>query len=75
VKLIDADAAGTLLRTAGALSLVGAQVVVTGIRAGVAQTLVGLGIDLGGIVTRGTLQSGIEYATRTGARLRRHVSS
>jgi hypothetical protein len=29
----------------------------------VAQTLVGLGADLGSIVTRGTLQSGIAYAT------------
>ncbi|MCY1062764.1 hypothetical protein [Nannocystis sp. SCPEA4] len=36
----------------------------TGIRAEVAQALVGLGVDLGNIVTRGTLQSGIAFAMR-----------
>lgn len=34
----------------------------TGIRPEVAQTLVGLGVDLGRIITRSNLQSGIAYA-------------
>ena len=43
---------------------------VTGIRPEVAQTLVGLGLGLQAMVTRGTLASGVTYAlTRTGARL------
>jgi rsbT co-antagonist protein RsbR len=37
-------------------------VVITGIRAGVAQTLVHLGADLREVVTRRNLQGGIEYA-------------
>jgi rsbT co-antagonist protein RsbR len=37
--------------------------VLTGIRPEVAQTLVGLGVDISSIVTHGTLQSGIAYAT------------
>ena len=43
---------------------VGAQVVLTGIRPEVAQTLVQLGVDLRSIITRGTLQDGITYALR-----------
>jgi anti-anti-sigma regulatory factor len=37
-------------------------VVLSGIRPEVAQTLVGLGVDLSGIVTSSTLQSGIAHA-------------
>jgi anti-anti-sigma regulatory factor len=40
----------------------GARVIITGIRPEVAQTLVGLGVDLGGIITRATLQDGINHA-------------
>ena len=49
--------------------LVGAAAVVVGGtslmggKGGVAQTLVGLGVDLRQIVTRSTLQAGIAYAT------------
>lgn len=67
VKLVDADVASTLIGTACALRLLGAQSVITGIRPEVAQALVGLDIDFGAIVTRGNLQSGIAYALgRTG---------
>lgn len=45
-----------------AVRLLGAEVVLTGIRPEIAQTLVNLGIDLSGIVTRSTLQSGVAYA-------------
>lgn len=38
------------------------QVLITGIRPEIAQTLVGLGLDLSGITTRATLQSGIAFA-------------
>jgi rsbT co-antagonist protein RsbR len=37
-------------------------VIITGIGPEVAQTLVQLGVDLGSIVTRSNLQSGIVYA-------------
>jgi rsbT co-antagonist protein RsbR len=70
VKQVDADVGATLIRTAGALGLLGAEVVVTGIRPEVAQTLVDLGVDLRDLVTLGTLQAGVAHALeRTGARV------
>jgi anti-anti-sigma regulatory factor len=62
VPVVDSQVADALVRAARAVRLLGARVVLTGIRPEVAQTLVGLGIDLSGIVTRGSLQSGIAYA-------------
>jgi PAS domain S-box-containing protein len=64
VKLVDAEVARALLQTAQAARLLGAEVVLTGIRPHVARTLVELGADMGGIVTRSTLKSGITYALR-----------
>ncbi|MFO0575398.1 MAG: AAA family ATPase [Polyangia bacterium] len=64
LRHVDTSVAGTLLNTARALQLLGARAVLTGIRAEVAQTLVGLGVDLGGIVTLSQLQGGIDYAQR-----------
>jgi rsbT co-antagonist protein RsbR len=63
VPVVDTQVADALIRAAQAVKLLGAQVVLTGIRPEVAQTLVGLGADLRGIVTRSSLQSGIAYAT------------
>lgn len=68
VKAVDATVACMLLRAARGLSLLGTQAIVTGIRAEVAQTLVGLDLHLEGIVTKGTLQSGVEHALRTRGR-------
>ncbi len=62
VPVVDTQVANALLRSAQTARLLGARVVLTGIRPEVAQTLVGLGIGLEGLVTRGTLQSGIAYA-------------
>jgi methyl-accepting chemotaxis protein len=61
VAVVDTQVAEGLVRAARALRLLGARVVITGIRPEVAQTLVTLGVQLGDIVTHGTLQSGIEY--------------
>ncbi|GIV88168.1 MAG: hypothetical protein KatS3mg055_0686 [Chloroflexus sp.] len=62
VKVVDTQVAGALIRTAQAASLLGAQVVLSGINPEIAQTLVQLGIDLAGMVTKATLQDGIAYA-------------
>jgi rsbT co-antagonist protein RsbR len=62
VPIVDTQVANVLLRAAQAVKLLGARVVLTGIRPEVAQTLVGLGLDLSGIVTRATLQTGIAFA-------------
>lgn len=62
VGIVDTQVANMLITAARAAQLLGAKVVLTGIRPEVANTLVGLGAELSDIVTRGTLQSGIQYA-------------
>jgi PAS domain S-box-containing protein len=64
VRVVDAEVANGLIRAAQAAQLLGARVVITGIRPDVAQSLVSLGSDLKGIITHGTLQSGIAFALR-----------
>jgi anti-anti-sigma factor len=71
MRHVDSSVAGTLMKTAGALRLLGAEAVLTGIRPEVAQAIVGLGIDLAGIVTMGTLQAGIAYAMSRKPRAKR----
>lgn len=51
-----------LVQAAKAVRLLGAQVVLTGIQPSMAQMLTSMGSSLAGIVTRGTLESGIAYA-------------
>jgi len=62
VAVVDTGVANHLMQTARAASLLGSQVVLVGISAEVAQTLVQLGLDLGKLMTLSNLQSGIEYA-------------
>jgi anti-anti-sigma regulatory factor len=64
VRTVDTQAASALTNAAQALRLLGVDPVLTGIRPEVAQTLVSLGVRLEGIVTRSTLQSGIQYALK-----------
>lgn len=64
VKSVDGEVAAALVRVAQAARLLGADVVLTGIRPVVAQALVELGTELRGLVTCGTLQSGIAYALK-----------
>ncbi len=62
VPLVDTQVAGALLRTAQAVRLLGAEPVLVGMRAEVAQMLVGLGADLGDLVSLRDLRSGLAYA-------------
>jgi predicted ATPase/GAF domain-containing protein len=62
LKQVDTQVANTLMHTASALRLLGAEVVITGMRAEVARVVVGLGVNLGTLVTHSTLQRGIVYA-------------
>ncbi|KAB8144475.1 STAS domain-containing protein [Chloroflexia bacterium SDU3-3] len=64
VPIVDTQVANALLHASQAVKLLGAQVVLTGIRPEVAQTLVGLGVDLAGIITLSSLQSGIAFALK-----------
>ena len=62
VPAIDTQTAQHLLETTAAVKLLGAQVVLTGVKAPIAQTLVHLAVDMSEIVTRSSLAAGLEYA-------------
>ncbi len=64
VRVVDTQVANALLRAAQAARLLGARVVLTGINAEVAQTIVQLGVTMDQIITRSNLQSGINYALK-----------
>ncbi len=62
VPVVDTMVANHLLKAVQAARLLGCQGVLVGIRAEVARTIVELGLSLGDLVTRGSLQDGLEYA-------------
>jgi anti-anti-sigma factor len=62
VPFVDAAVARSLVGVARAVQLLGARVILTGIRPDVARTLAQMDTDLGGIVTRSTLKDGIAFA-------------
>ena len=64
VAAVDSRVANHLLQTVAAAKLMGATVIITGLSAEVAQTLVTLGVDLSSLNTVGDLQGGIEEAER-----------
>jgi rsbT co-antagonist protein RsbR len=64
VPAVDSAVANHLLQTVEASQLMGARVIVTGLSANVAQTLVTLGVDLDKLNAVGDLQRGIEAANR-----------
>lgn len=67
VKVVEASVASAMMRLAAALRLLGAEVVITGIRPMVARSLIELGVDLAAIATLGDLKAGIAYAlSKTG---------
>lgn len=71
VPIVDTSVANHLLLATQALRLVGAECILVGITPEVAQTVVGLGVELAGLVTRSDLQGGVEYAlSRVGKRVR-----
>jgi rsbT co-antagonist protein RsbR len=59
---VDTAVARHLLETVAAARLLGAEVLIVGLSAHVAMTLVQLGIDLSGVTTRTTLARGLELA-------------
>jgi PAS domain S-box-containing protein len=62
VPTIDTQTAQHLIETISAVRLLGAQVVLTGVRPVIAQTLVHLGINLSDIITRASLSAGLQVA-------------
>lgn len=64
VPLIDTAVAIQLVRSAEAARLLGCRTLLVGVKPEIAQTLVGLGVDLHGITTRATLAEGLQEALR-----------
>lgn len=64
VPLVDTQVADSLLRASQAVRLLGASVILTGVRPEVAQTLVGLGVELNNIEVAGSLRDGIRMALK-----------
>ena len=66
VVVVDNQVADALVAAARGVKLLGARVMLTGIRPEVARTLVELAVDLSGITTYGSLQAGIAAAFKPG---------
>jgi anti-anti-sigma regulatory factor/HAMP domain-containing protein len=72
VPIVDTQVARVLLQAADAARLLGAEPILVGIRPELAQTIVGLGLDLSSLKTQSDLQSGIRYASQRQALLVQH---
>jgi rsbT co-antagonist protein RsbR len=64
VDAIDTATASHLLSLVRAIKLLGAEGIVTGMRPAIAQTVVGLGVDLSGIILLSTLREGLKLCMR-----------
>lgn len=62
VPAVDSLVAQHLLKTVSATRLMGAECIISGIRPEIAQTIVHLGIDLSGIVTKSSLAHALSFA-------------
>lgn len=62
VPNVDTSVANYLIQAARAASLMGCRPLLVGIRPEIAQVIVELGVDMGGLRTFSDLQSGVEYA-------------
>jgi rsbT co-antagonist protein RsbR len=62
VPAVDSLVAQHLIKTVSATRLMGAECIISGVRPEIAQTIVHLGIDLSGIITKASLASALKYA-------------
>ena len=64
VPVVDTLVAQHLLKTVAAARLMGAECLISGIRPQIAQTIIHLGVDLAGVVTKATLADAFAIAMR-----------
>ena len=64
VPLVDTLVAQHLLKTVTAARLMGADCIISGIRPQIAQTIVHLGVDLAGVITKATLADALAVAMK-----------
>ncbi len=64
VPTVDTLVAQHLLKTVAAARLMGAECLISGIRPQIAQTIIHLGVDLGGVTTKATLADAFRIAMR-----------
>jgi PAS domain S-box-containing protein len=62
VPTVDTQTAQHIIETISSVRLLGAEVIMTGVRPTIAQTLVHLGIDLSNVITRSSLAAGLRMA-------------
>ncbi|TKC94164.1 PAS domain S-box protein [Polyangium fumosum] len=62
VQVMDNEVTNAIIQAARAVSLLGAQAILTGIQPGIAKTLVDLQADLSTVMTLSTVREGISYA-------------
>ncbi|HET7549660.1 MAG TPA: STAS domain-containing protein [Gemmatimonadaceae bacterium] len=76
VPTVDTLTAQHLLKTVTAARLMGAECIISGIRPAIAQTIVHLGVDLGGVTTKASLADALRLAfQKTGRGVVRTASS
>ncbi len=64
VMTVDTLVANHIMKTVAATRLLGAEVIITGVSPAIAQTIVHLGVDLSGILTRASMAEGLKLALR-----------
>ncbi len=64
VPTVDTLVAQHLLKTVAAARLMGAECIISGIRPQIAQTIIHLGVDLGGVITKATLADAFHLSLR-----------
>jgi rsbT co-antagonist protein RsbR len=76
VPTVDTLVAQHLLKTVAAARLMGAECIISGIRPQIAQTIIHLGVDLGGVITKATLADAFTIALkRTGFAISRQSAA
>lgn len=75
VPTVDTLTAQHLLKTVTAARLMGSDCIISGIRPQIAQTIVHLGVDLGGVTTKATLADAFAIALERTGRVVRRVKS